>query len=82
MMTCEACVGVAVESMILLSLTIFSCAGDRLAQKMSSYVESWEYVEVYNGVWSVLVCGSVVYDRGFPYDIFWRTLQAHLNRIP
>ena len=37
---CEACVGVTVDNVTFLSLKIFLCAGDRLAQKHSPYVES------------------------------------------
>ena len=43
---CESCVSVLVNNMKVLSRTIFSCADDRLARKMSSYVESKDYVEV------------------------------------
>ena len=57
---CEAWVGVVVENVTVLSRKIFYCEGDRLARKMSSYVESYEYVEVYNGVWIVLVCRGIV----------------------
>ena len=53
-MMCEVCVGVALEDVTVMSQTIFSCAGDRLAQKMSSYAE------VYNDMCSVRVCISVV----------------------
>ena len=38
-MTCEASVGVSRKTVTVLSWTIFSCAGDRLAPKMSLYVE-------------------------------------------
>ena len=38
-MTCEASVGVSVNTVKVLSDTIFSCAGDRLSQFFSSYVE-------------------------------------------
>ena len=36
----EASVGVAVKTVTVLSWTVFSGAGDRMAQKISSYVES------------------------------------------
>ena len=39
-MTCKASLGVAMKNFKDLSRKIFSGAGDRLAQKMSSYVES------------------------------------------
>ena len=48
---------------------IFSCSGDSLVQKSSLYVESNEYVEVYDGVWIILVCSRVGCDRAFPYGI-------------
>ena len=38
--TCEAIMGVAVKTVKLFSWTVFSGAGDSLAQGMSSYVES------------------------------------------
>ena len=38
-LACEASVGVSVKNVTVLSQTIFSCAGDIIAQKMSSYVE-------------------------------------------
>ena len=68
--------------MTVLSLRIFSGAGDRTAQKMYSYVEPYDYVEVYDGLCIVLVCSGVVYDRACSYNIFWCTLLADLNRIP
>ena len=39
-MICEASLGVTVKNVTVLSWTIFSCAGDRTARKVSSYVES------------------------------------------
>ena len=47
-MTCEACVYVVVQIVTGLPRTIFSGANDRLTQ-FFSYVESYEYVEVYVG---------------------------------
>ena len=47
----------------ILKWTIFSCAGDRLAKKMSLYVESQDYVEAYDVVWSVLTYSGIS-DRG------------------
>ena len=38
-MMCGACVAVVVDNLIVLYRTIFSCAGDRLAKKVSLYVE-------------------------------------------
>ena len=38
-MTCEVNVGVSVNTVKVFTWTIFSCAGDWMAQKMSSYVE-------------------------------------------
>ena len=38
-MACEARMGVAVKNVTVLSREMFSCTGDSLAQKMSSYVE-------------------------------------------
>ena len=81
-MTYESCVGVAVENVTVLSWMIFSCTGDRLAQNVSSYVKLQEYVEVYNGVWSVRVCIGIVCDRDCPYNILCCTLQAELSLIP
>ena len=52
-----------------LSRTIFYGAGDRLEKKMSLYVESYEYVEVYDGVWGVLVSSGVGCYKGRSYDI-------------
>ena len=60
----------------------FSGAGDRLAQTISLYVESYGYMEVYDGMWISLVCSCVFCDSFFSYDIFWRSLQAGLNQIP
>ena len=37
--TCEASVDVSVKNVAVLYQTIISCAGDRMARKMSSYVE-------------------------------------------
>ena len=37
-MTCEASVGVPVKTVAVFSRTIFSCAGDRIVQNISSYV--------------------------------------------
>ena len=39
-MTFEVIMGVSVKNETFLSRTIFSCAGDRLARKFSSYIES------------------------------------------
>ena len=49
-MTCEARMGEAVKNVPFLSQKIFSCAGDRMAQKLSLYVELQDYVEAYNFV--------------------------------
>ena len=38
----------------ILKWEIFSCAGDRLAQKISLFVESYDYAEAYDVVWSVM----------------------------
>ena len=38
-MTCEVNVGVSVNTVKVFTWTIFSCAGDWMAQKISSYVE-------------------------------------------
>ena len=46
--------------MTYLSCTIFSGTGDSLVQKMSSYVALCKYVEVYDGLWRVLVFIGVV----------------------
>ena len=46
-MMCEACVSVVVYIVTGSSRTIFYGAGDRLVRKMSSYVEWYEYVELY-----------------------------------
>ena len=40
---------------------IFSGASDRLAQKMSSYVEFYDYVEKYDVLWTVLTYSSISY---------------------
>ena len=61
---------------------IFYGACDRLALKTSSYVEPYEYVEAYDGMYSVMVCIYVKFGQGCLYNIFWRSLQAGLNRIP
>ena len=37
-MTCEVCVGVAVDTMTVLSWTIFSCMFDRLVKKVPLYI--------------------------------------------
>ena len=72
-MVCEACVGEVVYNVEVFSCTIFSGAGDRLV-KMSSYVQSYKYVEVYGGLLGVLVYRSVVSDRCCSYVICLRTL--------
>ena len=41
----------------------FFGASDKLAQNMSLYVEFYEYVEVYDGVWGVLLCNCVYFGR-------------------
>ena len=67
-MMCEACV--EVNNVAVLPWKNFSCVGDNLAQKVSLFVELQEYVEVYNGMWSVLVCSDVVFDKDVLYNIF------------
>ena len=49
----------------MLSYSDIYCAGDRLAQKMSSYVESKYYVKMYDVLWSVLSYSGIAcaYDR-------------------
>ena len=81
-MTCEVRVGVALNNVTVLSRNIFSCAADRLAQKMSLYVELWDCVEVYNVVWSLLACNGIFYDWDCLYKIVWHKLKSDLNRIP
>ena len=49
-MTCEACMDVVVYNVEVFSHTVFSDTGNRLAQKMSLYVEFQKYVEVYDGM--------------------------------
>ena len=39
--------------------TIFSYAADRLAKKISSCVESYDYVEAYDVMWSVLTYSGI-----------------------
>ena len=46
--------GVSVNTVIVLSWTIFSCVSGMLAQEMSSYVELLGFVEAHDVVWSVL----------------------------
>ena len=60
--------------------TIFSGEGDSMVQKMSSYDESYEYVELYYGVCTMMVCSCVGCDR-FVYSLFWSSLQPILNQI-
>ena len=48
-----------------MSRTIFSGAGDRLAQKMTSCIESYKYVKVYDEMLSMLVCSCAGCDRFF-----------------
>ena len=43
----------------ILKWTIFYGAGNRLAQKTSSYVKSQYYVEAYDVLWSVLSCSNI-----------------------
>ena len=43
----------------ILKWKIFSGAGDRLEQKHYSYVESYNYVEVYDAWWNLLKCSSI-----------------------
>ena len=50
MMTSEACVGVLVYNVTGLSRTVFSYASESQAQTIYSYIESYEYAEVYDGV--------------------------------
>ena len=49
-MTCEVRMCVVVYIVTGLSCTIFSGTGDKMAQKMSSYVQSYEYVEFFDGL--------------------------------
>ena len=62
-MACEAYVGVVVQIVTSLYHTVFSGAGDRLAQKMSLYFGLYEYIKVYDSMLSVLVCTCVYCDR-------------------
>ena len=48
--------------------------GDRLARKKSLYVESYEYLELYDGLWGILMCSFVDCELGCLYKKFWRTL--------
>ena len=82
MITCGARAGVSVKNLTFLPWMIFSCSGDKLAQKMSSYVESQDCVEVYNVVWSMMVCSGIFCYRACLYNIFWRMLQGGINWIP
>ena len=79
---CVARMAEAVKNVTVLSRTICSCAGDRLMQKMSLYVESYDYVEVYNVVWSLLECSGMVCERSCSYNFFCLRLQAELNQMP
>ena len=78
----EVCVCLALDHVTILFWTIFSCACNRLVQKMSLYADSKEYVEVYNGMRSVLLFIGVVCDRACLYNILWQTLQDDLNHTP
>ena len=44
---------------LILKWTIFSGAGDRLAQKMSSSIELLDCLKAYYILWSVLICSSI-----------------------
>ena len=75
-MACEACMRVVVKNMTGLSCTIFSGAGDTPEQK-SLYVELYGHVELYYGMWSMLVCTCV--DCDFFVCYFWHSLQTGLK---
>ena len=81
-MTCEASVGISAKTVTVFSQTLFSCAGDRLAQKMPSFLEPQYHVEAYNVMWSVLTCSGIFYDHYCLYKIFCSTLQGDINQIP
>ena len=49
---------------------------------MSLYVEFYEYVEVYDFVWIVMVCSGVGCYWAFLYNISRCILQAGLDKIP
>ena len=49
--------------------------------KMSSYFETYEYVEVYADVWSVLVCSGEGCDRVCSYKIILSILQYGMKWI-
>ena len=59
--------------------TIFSGTCDRLPQKLSLYVELYDYVEVYGGVWSVMVCSYVVCYIICSCNIFWCILYEFFH---
>ena len=69
MMTCEACVSLVVEIATGLFHTIFYGADDRLTRKTCLCVESCEYVEVYYGMLSFLVCNFVDFESKLLYNI-------------
>ena len=72
--------GVSVKTMTVLSRTIFSSAGDKRVQKMSSCIESYDCVEACNAVWRILTCRGVFCDRACSYIIGWHMLQGELNQ--
>ena len=73
-MTCEVCMCLVMYIVTFLSRTIFSNAGDRLAQKLLCMLNRMIYLEFYDVVRSILVCCCVGFDRLFLYNILWWVL--------
>ena len=49
-MMCEACMGLVVQIVTGFNRMILSGVGDRMMQKMSLYVQSYDYIEMCDGM--------------------------------